>query len=992
MPVLGGGSIAHINTPPSFGVQKIVTVSDTVTITTTTKGGKIKSKSISEPGITVSAGTITKQRFAPRSLTETVAVTGTPVRSPKSFTRNVPAEPGIPVGLISLTGYRIKIKPPISQSITIASIVSVQRFVKRIQPAEVVPITTRITRSGSFTRKVSEPLVVIPLETFAKQKIKPRPLATETVAVVEALIGRAIFRYIPAGPEAANVFEALKRQTIRKVNFPVETLQVSEAISKAKRFPRNIVSAENVAVSDVPLAPPQRKRFGKPLQERSSVFDSFFFEVITTRAIYNWWQQQAVNLNFQSDMAVTPLLVPVNFTLNLSWQVGVYAVNLNLSWRIRKPNPTVADPDYARPMRPAIYIYSNDGTILNWYFNAFNPQYSFINIIGFEITAGSTVTGSFTITVEDSDMLIDRSRLQSAYIVIQLGKHPEELTNYMTGYIRKIKVERPDTNALIYTLSGYGAMIRFNERIADFQKIAREVPAMSTAQFFSGLSVRPLFPVSGLPQNILMGEEIAQAQGAATGTPGSDIVNFDTTDPRMRAFELALDLITNKDNWPLGGPVEVALDPNGVQANVDDFIPLVNEPIAEWATVMNDLADAGGFIWYVDQNGQVVVRYPYTVDSGIVIKDKVDPNDLSANTSHFVGGWSFEESIEKHEGFSNTVYGIAGTQSTQSASSLGFGNNSSLSLQNIAQRFIAGPEQFSNIALLLTRVGAGLYNPTPVGISQNPFFAIGGAIREDFSNSPEGALVATFEIPQQDIGQTPTPFYQLDITLVVPKSRIKAGHVYWIILYGSAIQVNNNDMLWANDGSTVAGVSATQDNSYDWWTNNPNPPAWKVSTTGPSYAIQIFKDVTHITVAADTISQNKYGVIESTLSVSNVNDDETLDRICSAVLKFSSRPKRTYEVKEITCPDQPIFPGTLVTIVDSMLGMTPDSPDAKAEVNEITYKFEINKGGLGTRTCEIKPIGYLDLINEEVGVPVPTGGGGIGGGSETSNSGDEQHG
>jgi hypothetical protein len=86
-------------------------------------------------------------------------------------------------------------------------------------------------------------------------------------------------------------------------------------------------------------------------------------------------------------------------------------------------------------------------------------------------------------------------------------------------------------------------------------------------------------------------------------------------------------------------------------------------------------------------------------------------------------------------------------------------------------------------------------------------------------------------------------------------------------------------------------------------------------------------------------------------------------------LQYSAKPRRIYEFAEVFIPYQsPIEPGSLVTIIDSISGHT-EQRQLTAEVQEVRYEFAADASGnnpLGTHTCELRLLGYVDYREQSV--------------------------
>jgi hypothetical protein len=234
--------------------------------------------------------------------------------------------------------------------------------------------------------------------------------------------------------------------------------------------------------------------------------------------------------------------------------------------------------------------------------------------------------------VEDSRHGIDTSMVgEGNAVLIQAGKTVEDLGdgrhNLIFGYITEKRVIRPDTNVLLYEFRGYGSMIRYSERLTNFSKSARRVK--------------------------------------------HDSAEPDTTDPDMIAYRLFEEIVDTTEHMPIGGPKETQFTHKGVTdvtPKVEGFIANIEEELAEISSPMDFIADSTGATWGISYNpdlNDVFLRYATLEPSGIIIKSGNDidnPDDDKFHTSYILGEWSFTDSRDKSQGFTNRFFARVGTK------------------------------------------------------------------------------------------------------------------------------------------------------------------------------------------------------------------------------------------------------------------------------------------------------------------------------------------
>jgi hypothetical protein len=658
-----------------------------------------------------------------------------------------------------------------------------------------------------------------------------------------------------------------------------------------------------------------------------------------------------------------------------------------------------SDPSYMLPLRPKVTIRSNNGTITYFIYDPFivdvgsfsssmsvmsftfgNESYAYrptsfsttsmstnsftqvdtqvnqptfvspsgtldsnpnrIRIISVNVDLAQNQAGSFQVQIEDSQRVIDTNQVGlGSKFEISVGKTPTSFNDIMVGYCKIVNVKRDDTGLLIYTFSGYGSQIVFNERIVDFNK------------------------------------------QAARQQLGSIVAS--TIDQNTTAYNLVKSLIEGFSGLPIKGLPSIIQQAGFTEAGLDPrvstFIPAISQPLVQAAQCMDTICNESGSIWGV-QNNDIFLRYPTQVHTGVTIKDKVEYNDPINKTCYFIGAFEFTDSIDLQDGFCNGLYLKGGTlDPTADVQATNSGGSTSLYNKDIAQQFIPGSARLKNVALLLSKLGSG-------GSLNQQF--VTGAIVHDNNGQPTGSKVLDLQIPVSSIGTTPTAVFDFNAKFSVKD--IQVNSPMWIILYAKGTS-EDNTIRWFHDGGTNTenAFSATRVAHIDPSSEDRTAPplkgdtsGWNVSTTGPIYTHSFFKGIRALAYAADPQSISKYGRVEAVHDVQWISDNTTLQTYASNVLAALAKPIRKFTFSQVTIPNDFVFlPGQLISIIDSLSGIVP--PQAiDCEIQEVRYTFQAPSGGtaqnnsapgnnpgvgggthgLGSNYCEIMAVSYIDFL------------------------------
>ena len=282
-------------------------------------------------------------------------------------------------------------------------------------------------------------------------------------------------------------------------------------------------------------------------------------------------------------------------------------------------------------------------------------------------------SGTFTLRIHDPDEKLDTTKIGLGNRVwIQAGRDPDHLFNLFSGVCRTFQPIRAGYNLLTYVMSGFGTQIIFNERVVNFLRQSIRRPDNPQRPFFD--------------------------------------------DPNMKAYLLFKELCEKTDVIPTLFPaIKHTLYPGMfnttdlIDPAVDTFIASITEPYVEASQVANNIADMAGAVWGIEPGSpstpdKVFLRFPSTTHSGILIKDRPEPEDpeepTSTNVSYLTArtGFNYTDSMKKEDGFTSKPFSKTGSVTQSATGSQGEELSTSLNGIDIAQQFIVNSTIFRDLA------------------------------------------------------------------------------------------------------------------------------------------------------------------------------------------------------------------------------------------------------------------------------------------------------
>src|ERR1041385_7687575 len=558
-------------------------------------------------------------------------------------------------------------------------------------------------------------------------------------------------------------------------------------------------------------------------------------------------------------------------------------------------------------------------------------------LTGITVELSSSTFGGFSFDIDDTvDKVIKDTVDCGNVVVIQAGKHEDELRNVAFGIIDEVNDDYPIGNQIKYNFKGSGKGIISNYTIVNFIRSANKEDIVG-------------------PQSIL-------------------------NDPKFRIDNLMKDLFESKDILPELNSLSLkdrgGFNTDQITGSTNVVTPTVDQSYSTASNVADNFAAASGTVLYIDPDLNVQMRTPYRKHSGITIRPwTYDPitklpdrtKDNAATTSYYDGGWSSSRQMKAGEFFNKVFLTINTDEIVNTAPGDESVVYTSTAGKDIGVQFIPGSTKLFNIALLLSKVGTGR---SSVDDAYNLTGVQGLICRDDGNNSPSGKIVATFTIPYDSIPTSPTPIYKISLQYKV--AHIDANALHWLILFKSG-DSEDNTIRWYHDNdittpstATVPRFSATKKP----FTRQPNPSstdfddAWSTSSTGPVYRYTFFATARTTLAVSDPISIRKYTPdrpVEVRINAPWINDVKTGIRYANTLLAYGAKLKRIFEKKKVSIPTGLFFPLQLVNIVYPLAGLDQNS-NLIAEIDSVRYQASAydESNPFGSYDCEVTATAYVN--------------------------------
>ena len=602
--------------------------------------------------------------------------------------------------------------------------------------------------------------------------------------------------------------------------------------------------------------------------------------------------------------------------------------------------------EYDDPVRYKLQLLTPDEGLTKYTYDSFNTSNAPFVLTDIDVSlAGSSNTGTFSFRIDDTKDKVIRDTLECGYVaIIQGGKKSSQYKNIMIGIIDEVDDSYPIGEKIVYTMGGLGIGAILNYTILNFVKSANK-------------------------------EDILGSQPVLT-------------DPKFRIDNLAIEAFTSQDLIPLRNGKTLQ---NRGKFNIDQLAnsikvitPSVNFPYATASAILESFAAASGTALWVSPNREIIMRPPTWKHSGVTIRPyEINPvtkqpvrfTDPAASTAYYYGGWSSKRIMRVGE-FFNRIYLTINTDEVIS-SSPGDDTTSFTSLANkdLWQQFLPGSSKLFNLALMLSKTGSGR---SPVDDAFDLKGVQGVVVKDDISNPnhPSNKIIARFLIPYDDIPETPTPIYNINLQYNV--SNIESNALHWIGLFKRG---NNEDstIQWYHDSDFVTPSTLTiprYSGTKTPFTAQPNPDTLdfnegvNVDSAGPVHRYSFFGTAKTTIEVSDPISIAKYTPgrpIETRVNAPWISDVRTGIKYANTLLSYGAKLKRIFEKKAISIPTNLIMPLQVVNIVYPLAGIDENS-NMIAEVNSVRYAASAHsERPFGSDTIELTATAYMNHSYKAMG-------------------------
>jgi hypothetical protein len=589
--------------------------------------------------------------------------------------------------------------------------------------------------------------------------------------------------------------------------------------------------------------------------------------------------------------------------------------------------------EYVAPVRYKVEIYDPTGVdppLLT--FDPFAENNPFV-LTGVDITNAPGQTGTFNIVVDDSEQgAIDERYIHNGCVIrIQGSKDGITYKNRAWGISYKMLPVRPDTGLLEYTFQGNGFGAIFNYTLTNFIKSAKRIEPGST-------------------------------------TP-------DPTDPTMTIFNLVLDLLTKKEILISDNGYSIAesydLDVSEVEGRLLEVLPGITLPRTIASAVIEQLMASSGGIFWVNPDKKVKAQYPSEEHSGITIKDWISDEDRGEVISYPMASWSSDYSITPGEFANEVVLDVNLPQQPPIAQSPDVKSYETLAGKDLMVQFIPGAARLTNLGLTMSKTGTG-HDGADDAMGKTGVQGL--IVADNGSNQPSTNIIATLNIPYEDISTNQSTVYKLNLNFET--DNIDPAKKHWLILRRSG-NTEESTIQWYhdNDDETPStditprriGIKTPPSlETFIKYKTSGFEKGWATSNDGPVFSFSFFANALVTLIMQNPESVSRYTPrrpIQTLLFAPWITDAVTGLLYMTAVLNRISREKRIFTMNEVTIPNKQFDAGLLCTLNDNLQKLNNQLVEI-AGVHESASAQNLFDP-LGRNTCDVSLIQHLDPLQFE---------------------------
>ncbi len=578
---------------------------------------------------------------------------------------------------------------------------------------------------------------------------------------------------------------------------------------------------------------------------------------------------------------------------------------------------------YLNRLRPRVTISDIEGTEL-YVYNAFDTSHDLtISDLNMENAIGET--GSFAMTINDHDNVLDKDALHSTKVKLELGKTDTSFQTFMIGFSDSFQVQRPGTASQYYTMTGFGTKIWAYQLF--IHRREKHKKGDTDAQIWR-------------------------------------IVHDALTHRKWRPLKTGDDSIEDITGW----------DESGISLKVNTPYLVVNKPFTYFGDLCDELCDICGAVWFIDYSqGTEIFTLTYNPDlmTDIIIKsgDLMDRvNDDGDKISYIKSGFAVDDNTTTESGTATRLITTTVSDDVQvfeQDDNNGFTNTTS---RAIAQQVIINNDsrRITSIELLLSKNG----EPTSPKDRLN-----GDIVLDDGTNKPSNKILDEFHIDLGQIEQN-ARFVSVDVDVSPSKLDIAQSKIWVRIFQRSNEEDVNGDpdgngdpnpgtkhtIQWRHNnvfGTTqtvYSGTSTTNGGDEDL----KEKAVWNTTNQGPLYGLRVNSNIRRLFSRTNKAAANRLRLREQFIPTDFLSDPEDVMRYISLNLSQSSKGRRGIGEFVCTVPNNFLFrPYQWLTFVDGLSEITDT-----LQVQRVSYSCTTGgQGGqLGAMDCNITLSGLYNTL------------------------------
>lgn len=573
---------------------------------------------------------------------------------------------------------------------------------------------------------------------------------------------------------------------------------------------------------------------------------------------------------------------------------------------------------YINSLRPKITIKTIDGADTLYTYNAFDSSHD-ISIASCEMENAIGETGTFNITVNDHNNEIGKDSIHNVKVFLELGKTSTSFQPFMIGYGDIFDIDRPQTNAQFYNISGFGSKIWAYQLFINRRETYRL--SESDARIYNivdnALTKRKWRPLKESDRSI------------------EDITGFSNA---------------------------------GISTKVNTPLTVVNNSFKYFGDYMDELCDITGAVWFIDYSqGTEILTLSYNADlsTPILLKsgDLEDrPNDDPDTISYIKGAFTIGDNTTTEGGTATRLFTTTVSDNVEifKIENPNTGGVTALNLKAVGQQVVIDNDarRIEQIVLSLSKQGE----------PESPNSRVNGVIvLDNGSNKPGTNVLDEFHVDLGSIKHNPEKI-TIDVDISAKELDVAQAKI-WVILRqrsgitGDPIDDLNNVVYWHhNNVFNVNQVYYSGTASDTVKGSDVDTLSWNTVNTGPLYAIRVNSNIRRLFARTNKAAANKIRLREQFISTDFLSNPNDVTRYLSLNLSQISKGRRGVNVLA-TVPNNFLFrPYQWVGFTDG-LSQISDS----FQVQRATYRIGTGGGDYqtGTMHAELTLSGlYNSLIGD----------------------------